>query len=106
MVLTPTIRPLLSGKPNLVGLPLPAPIKTIDFDCLDIKALKTFVKLTLQVNLFQNHSTHNMTTDSLLSCKFRTCDSMNNLPLHCGLTNSRMSASDTDLPVQKSIPIP
>ena len=27
MVLTPTMRPLLSGRPNLVGLPLPAPIK-------------------------------------------------------------------------------
>ena len=29
----------------------------------------------------------------------RSCKSMNNLSSYCGLTDSRMSASDTDLPV-------
>ena len=31
---------------------------------------------------------------------YRTRKSMNNLSSYCGLTDSRMSASDTDLPVQ------
>jgi hypothetical protein len=30
---------------------------------------------------------------------YRTCKSMNNLSSYCGLTDSRMRASDTDLPV-------
>ena len=30
---------------------------------------------------------------------------MNNLSSYCGLTDSRMSASDTDLPVSKSLKV-
>ena len=78
---------------------------------------------SVQVNLFQKRSflhqlTHNMTTDCSLNYEFSTrkiqvqnilCtkilnlyfsgNSMNNLSSYCGLTDSRMRASDTDLPV-------
>ena len=33
------------------------------------------------------------------SCKYWTCNSMNNLSSYCGLVDARVSASDKDLPV-------
>ena len=72
----------------------------------------------MQVNLFQKPSflhqlTHNMTRDCSLNSLFlfwhskqylyTTCfqgNSINNLSWYCGLTDSRMRASEKDLPVQ------
>ena len=81
-------------------------------------------RLSVQVNLFQKHTflhqfTLDMTTDCSLNFNFSTrkmfftqqfgtfiflywsCKSMNNLLSYCGLTDSRMSASDTDLHVHQ-----
>ena len=44
-------------------------------------------------------SKNNFCTHHVLNLYF-SCNSMNNLSSYCGLTDSRMRASDTDLPVQ------
>ena len=55
--------------------------------------------------LFLHQLTHNMKTYCSQNCyslvhenyKCRTCNSMNNLSSYCGLTDSKMRASDKDL---------
>ena len=43
---------------------------------------------------------NNICTQHVLNLYF-SCNSMNNLSSYCGLTDSRIRASDTDLPVMK-----
>ena len=45
---------------------------------------------------------NNFCTQHVLNLYF-SCNSMNNLSSYCGLTDSRMRASDTDLPVMNNI---
>ena len=52
---------------------------------------------------FQNKKQFMYTTCSeLVVFMYRTGKSMNNLLSYCGLVDARISASDKDLPVQKS----
>ena len=47
---------------------------------------------------------NNICTQHVLNLYF-SCNSMNNLSSYCGLTDSRMRASDTDLPVHIKVPM-